>query len=1499
MASPPFEAEDQVDEDFFDKLVNDDDDFDFTVSNRSSVVQATDSGEVKAFSNLTISETTPAGVDFSFEAEKETGAVGEDGGNSALLDSNEDVLVANESSCAVPSNVSDSSEKGAVVEHVGISTLVHANEDALVADESCSAVPSNAIDSSEKGAIGEHGGVSTLLHGSEDVLVANESSSAVPSNVNESSDKGMVEEGLLDSGTSKIDSVASDNGVKEVQWSSFNSDSNVNSGGGFRTYSEYFNDLGDNSEDPFAEVGNKDDLATEFNATAGVLENSVSDLASSTYLENNDVQYYGVGSEQNVDGQDLSNSQYWENPYPGWRYDPNTGQWYQVEGYDANAATNSQESWAVTQSVGDDLISNQKVDGHSLQQTAQSVMGNLAEDFGNSNESNWNQISQGNAEYPAHMVFDPQYPGWYYDTIAQEWKMLESYTPAADHSATIDYNQQYQNKNVESYESQALGSQDHVINQGESASNCHRQNSTILQAYSVSNRGTEVSSETKQLGNLFGSVGLVDHPAQPQNGIEPSRSIAQYDQPSQSFLNNGEVSQFQSPISAHTFPQFNNQTIVQPDQQVHFMPASVESQKPGNYSQQPFQFGTSFSPSPYEGRSSAGRPPHALVTFGFGGKLIVMRNNDFSPTSSVYGSQGSVGGGVNVLNLIEVVMHNSEAPSFGFGAHDYFHKLCYESFPGPLVGGNSGNKELYKWIDERIASYESSSMGYSGEVLRLLFSLLKISCQHYGKLRSPFGSDQTLKESDYPELAIAKLLGSVKGKGVESIAYGTLKKCLQNLPSEAQMQATALEVQKLLVSGRKKEALEFAQEGQLWGPALVIASQLGQPAEVFSSVSSGGNVPGYITTPNQPGQIGANMLDAWEENLAVITANRTKDDELVIIHLGDCLWKERGEVAAAHICYLVAEANFEPYSDGARLCLVGADHWNCPRTYVSPEAIQRTELYEYSKVQGNPQFLLLPFQPYKLIYAYMLAEVGKVAESLKYCQAILKSSKTGRAAEVETWKQLVSSLEERLRIHQQGGYNTNLASAKLVGKLLTFFDNTAQRVVGGPPPPLPLTSYSSVHSNGFAHQPGGPKTSSSQQTMALQTLMSPVSIESTIATPSLIPSSSVESTMAMASLIPSASVESTMAMSSLMPSASVKSTMMMPSLMPSASMEPISEWTGQTDLSAMPSRSISEPVFGQSDGKVNSSNEVKSSGTQEKPVESSGSSRFGRFGSQIFQKTFGLVLKSRAHRQAKLGETNKFYYDEKLKRWVEEGAEPPAEEAALPPPPPSASFQNGMNDLSIKDTPKSESLHTSGDNKSPISSEGSSGIPPMPPSSNQYSARARIGVRSRYVDTFNKGGGSPVNLFQTPSVPSAKPVAGSSPKFFIPSPVTPNEDVVKNTGESMDEAALTNENPATSFKPDFSPLPSSSTSTSASSVPLSASSVAMQRFPSMDNIVHKRVAAAADNDSRRIASWSGSLSDASNLSTSKGLKPPGEAFRTSPSFYADPNSREDLHEIKL
>jgi hypothetical protein len=49
---------------------------------------------------------------------------------------------------------------------------------------------------------------------------------------------------------------------------------------------------------------------------------------------------------------------------------------------------------------------------------------------------------------------------------------------------------------------------------------------------------------------------------------------------------------------------------------------------------------------------------------------------------------------------------------------------------GPLMGGAMSTKELYKWIDDCISSCLPQ------DSLRLLWGLLKVACQHYGKLRS-------------------------------------------------------------------------------------------------------------------------------------------------------------------------------------------------------------------------------------------------------------------------------------------------------------------------------------------------------------------------------------------------------------------------------------------------------------------------------------------------------------------------------------------------------------------------------------------------------------------------------------------------------------------------------------------------------------------------------------------------------------------------------------------
>ncbi|KAF2576346.1 hypothetical protein F2Q70_00002321 [Brassica cretica] len=810
----------------------------------------------------------------------------------------------------------------------------------------------------------------------------------------------------------------------------------------------------------------------------------------------------------------------------------------------------------------------------------------------------------------------------------------------------------------------------------------------------------------------------------------------------------------------------------------------------------------------------------------------------------------------------------------------------------------------------------------------MLMSLLRISCQYYGKLRSPFGADTTQKETDSAEAAVAKLFAFAKKNG----GYAPLSQCLQHLPPESQMQVTASEVQNLLAFGRKMEALQCAQEGHLWGLALVIAAQLGdqfyadtvkqmalrqlvpgsplrtlcllvagQPAEVFSNGSTSCvDFSGSVSASPHQTQFGSSsMLDNWEENLGIITANRTTDDELVITHLGDCMWKERSEIIAAHICYLLADKNFNPYSDSARLCLVGADHWKYPRTYASPEAIQRTELYEYSKTLGNSQYILLPFQPYKIIYAHMLAEVGKLSAAQKYCQAVSKCLKTGRSTEVETWKQFVSSLEERIRIHQQGGYTVNSSPAKIVGKFLNFIDSTAHRVVGGMPPSALHSTTGNLQANEYQHhqQQEAAKLSYSQSANTMQSLMSHASMEPireldgnsrTMA----VHSRSVSEPDFGRTPIQANEYQHHQQQEAAKLSYS-QSANTMQSLMSHASMEPIRELDGNSRTMAVHSRSVSEPDFGRTpiqDQPVSSKDKATDGVPQVKPTVNVTSSRFSSFGFGILKNTVRRVLPSRPSKEAKLGEENQFYYDEKLKRWMEKGVEPPAEEAALPPPPTVGTYQNNSLGYENRSDMMNEMSPPSGSwsSGSPTPSENSAGIPPVSQGSNQFSARGR----PRYVDLFNPGGGNSKTMFQSPPAKSAKPPIPAKANFFIPAaPASSSNDQVTEIAatETRQEYSAEKEVAASAG----APPPSHSSFQSPTPSPMT-----MQRFPSLDNIKRSGSGTSLNGDfpssgSRRTASWSGSLNSSFTSPTGpSNLKP-------SPLNGSSSSLGEELQDVEL
>lgn len=103
----------------------------------------------------------------------------------------------------------------------------------------------------------------------------------------------------------------------------------------------------------------------------------------------------------------------------------------------------------------------------------------------------------------------------------------------------------------------------------------------------------------------------------------------------------------------------------------------------------------------------------------------------------------SIGGSISILGLMDILMKKTDDSTTITTKCGYFHALCQQPFPGPLIGGNASTKDVNKWIDDKIA--HSLVDATEGELHRLLLSLLKILCQHYGKLRSPFSSDPSVE----------------------------------------------------------------------------------------------------------------------------------------------------------------------------------------------------------------------------------------------------------------------------------------------------------------------------------------------------------------------------------------------------------------------------------------------------------------------------------------------------------------------------------------------------------------------------------------------------------------------------------------------------------------------------------------------------------------------------------------------------------------------------------
>ena len=634
-SNPPFQMEDQTDEDFFDKLVEDDDDVGPVkpVVIKSGNDEGNDSDDANAFANLSISDVDAGAFDNS--------VVGESG-------------------------VEVKEELGVVKSDVG---LVGGGDDDK---EGNLVMDSSSVECDSKTELGK-----------EEIGIGSEFTAVAP--VGESNEVASL--GFTDLAAVGESNVVASSGVKEKDWNCFGAD-DANGGGGFGSYSDFFSELGDQSSDfPAISHDNLNSQASPVIEAHNVVLNSSIDYSQyqgvqgyDTSFDNhtgkqgdglntsvNYVQYqegggaYDASSNQLNNGQDLSSSQSWEDLYPGWKYDHITGQWYQIEGY--NATATSQQTSEANTAVDWAAASDGKTEISYLQQAAQSVAGTLAETGTTESVSSWNQVSQGNNGYPEHMVFDPQYPDWYYDTIAQEWRSLATYNSSVQssvhglqngHTSTStssfnDNNSLYSEySQAGNHVSQGVGSQtvngswsgSHGVNQQQGFDMYTTEASTKIGNNTASGGNQQVNhsygNQQVNTSSSFGSVASYNNGTFEPKAFVPHRDIAQqFNYPNTEF-DNGTFAPKTFVPHGDIAQQFNY-TNTKFDEQKQFSNVFAENQNSHSYSQQPIQGGHQYSYAPHAGRSSAGRPSHALVTFGFGGKLIIMK--DPSALSASYGSQ--------------------------------------------------------------------------------------------------------------------------------------------------------------------------------------------------------------------------------------------------------------------------------------------------------------------------------------------------------------------------------------------------------------------------------------------------------------------------------------------------------------------------------------------------------------------------------------------------------------------------------------------------------------------------------------------------------------------------------------------------------------------------------------------------------------------------------------------------------------------------------------------
>ncbi|XP_011879945.1 PREDICTED: uncharacterized protein LOC105568691 isoform X2 [Vollenhovia emeryi] len=365
-------------------------------------------------------------------------------------------------------------------------------------------------------------------------------------------------------------------------------------------------------------------------------------------------------------------------------------------------------------------------------------------------------------------------------------------------------------------------------------------------------------------------------------------------------------------------------------------------------------------------------------------------------------------------------------------------------YPGPLINGVTHKKTIIEYCENKIKKAVVNEEMVDRASYILLYELMIMLIQQNGNVVGVDIAGLLLRNKDtYPcdankfrsqdvgrrESQISQRSGATGSDGSTQDISALSEK------SETKQRKTVEQItdefRDTLLYGRVQEALEYAMNEGLWGHALFLASKLDKrthasvmtrfanslplhdPLQTLYQLHSG-RVPAIVTCVTDP------RGDDWRPHLAMIISNTSANPEVnrrSITTLGDTLFA-RGDIHAAHFCYILAQIDFGAYgSNGIKLVLIGANHNKSYSEFFTMEAVMLTEIYEYARNLSDPCFTLVDLQTFKFDLTVKMVDCGLIEKALLYIEQIATNITNDPSKYKKSFIEAVYVLGDRIKYH--------------------------------------------------------------------------------------------------------------------------------------------------------------------------------------------------------------------------------------------------------------------------------------------------------------------------------------------------------------------------------------------------------------------------------------------------------------------------------------------------